>query len=331
MPNKKKRGGPGARRASPSWAAKLNAHWKAWAACGVLALILIPVVLLAVRRRPDVRSDPIWKEFSGARAIGHVQALVGLGPRPPQSEAIQKARAYIRQTLEATGWQVIEQPFTDDTPRGRVAFVNLIARRPDQSDRTKLFFIGSHYDTKSFDSIQFVGANDGGSSTGALLEMGRVLNQHPDLAAQIELIFFDGEEAYEGFSPDDGLYGSRLFASKARKAKRVSAYRGGIVWDMIGDRNLTITLPIDSPPKMAEGIFAAAEALKVRDHFSYLNDRMIDDHTPFNVVGIPTIDLIDFDYPPWHTASDTMDKLSAESLQTVGAVTLYYLVRTAFQ
>jgi glutaminyl-peptide cyclotransferase len=329
MPNKKKRRGRGANRTS-SWTKTLNAHWRWWAGFGLLAVALIPVVLFALRR-PDVPSDPIWTEFSGQRALGYVQAVVGLGPRPPESTAIQKARAYIRQTLEANGWQVIEQPFTDDTPRGRVAFVNLIARRPNQSDRTKLFFIASHYDTKTFDSIQFVGANDGGSSTGALLEMGRVLNQHPDLAAQIELIFFDGEEAYERFSPTDGLYGSRFFANKARKAKKVSAYRGGIVWDMIGDSDLTITLPLDSPPKLAEGIFAAADALHVRDHFTYLNDRMIDDHSPFNVVGIPTIDLIDFNYPPWHTAGDTMDKLSAESLQTVGAVTLYYLANIAFK
>jgi glutaminyl-peptide cyclotransferase len=330
MPNKKKRRGRDAHRTF-SWTKTFNPHWRWWAGLGLLVLALIPVVLFAVLRRPDVPTDPIWTEFSGQRALGYVQAIVGLGPRPPQSEAIQKARAYIRQTLEANGWQVIEQPFTDETPRGRVAFVNLIARRPNQSDGTKLFFIGSHYDTKTFDSIQFVGANDGGSSTGALLEMGRVLNQHPDLAAQIELLFFDGEEAYERFSPTDGLYGSRFFANKARKAKKVAAYRGGIVWDMIGDRDLTITLPLDSPPKLAEGIFAAADALHVRDHFTYLNDRMVDDHSPFNVVGIPTIDLIDFDYPPWHTAEDTMDKLSAESLQTVGAVTLYYLANIAFK
>ncbi|MEO8439704.1 MAG: M28 family peptidase [Spartobacteria bacterium] len=272
-----------------------------------------------------------WKEFSGEKALGHVQALVGLGPRPPGSEAIMKARAYIRQELEANGWQVIEQPFTDDTPRGRVRFVNVIARRPDQPTSEKLFLIGSHYDTKTFDSIRFVGANDGGSSTGALLELGRVLNQHPELAARIELIFFDGEEAYERFSPTDGIFGSRHFATQAQKAKKVDAYRGGIIWDMIGDRDLTITLPLDSPPALAQGIFAAAEALQVRDHFGYANDKMIDDHAPLNVVGIPTIDLIDFDYDSWHTSQDTMDKLSPESLQTVGAVTLYYLSELAFK
>ena len=191
--------------------------------------------------------------------------------------------------------------------------------------------LGTHYETNyPLRNINFVGANDGGSSTGALLELARVLDKVPDLARRIELIFFDGEEAYEEFTKEDGLYGSRFFANKARKAKRTQYYRGGILWDMIGDRDLVITAPIDSPPELARGIFAAADALKVRDHFTYFHDRMIDDHVPFNLVGIPAIDLIDFDYPPWHTAEDTMDKLSAQSLQIVGQVTLYYLAKEAF-
>ena len=272
-----------------------------------------------------------WQEFSGEKALAHVQALVDLGPRPPESDAIKKARAYIRQQLEATGWQVIDQPFAAQTPRGTVQFVNLIARRPDQPQDEKLYFVGSHYDTKTFDSIRFVGANDGGSSSGALIELGRVLNQHPDLAKRIELIFFDGEEAYESFTKSDGLYGSRFFANKARQANRAQYYGGGIVWDMIGDRDLTITLPLDSPAGPARGIFAAADALQARNHFTYYSNDILDDHSPFNAIGIPTIDLIDFDYPPWHTAGDTMDKLSAESLQTVGAVTLYYLSELAFK
>jgi Peptidase family M28 len=281
--------------------------------------------------KPPVVHGKPWEEFSGAKALANVQALVDLGPRPPGSDAIMKARAYIQQNLEAAGWQVIEQPVTDQTPRGPVRFVNLIARRPNEWMREDVFLVASHYDTKIFDSVRFVGANDGGSSTGALLEIGRVLGQHPGLAAQIELIFFDGEEAYERFSPTDGLYGSRYFASQARKAKKTGIYRGGILLDMMGDRDLTITLPLDSPAKLAQGIFAAADALKVRDHFTYYNDDVLDDHSPLNAVGIPVIDLIDFDYPPWHTGADTLDKLSAQSLQIVGAVTLYYLSEIAFK
>ncbi len=329
MPNKKKRPARGSRRA-PARKTAFAAHWQSHGGYASLAAALLLASLFFFLRPGGPRYGEPWKDFSGANALRHVQGLVGLGPRPPASDASKKARGYIRAQLEAEGWQVIEQPFAAQTPRGRVQFVNVIARRPNQPKNEKLFFVGSHYDTKTFDSIQFVGANDGGSSSGALIELGRVLNLHPELAKRIELIFFDGEEAYERFSKTDGLYGSRFFAEKARLAKRVQNYQGGIVWDMIGDRDLTITLPPDSPAHLAEGIFAAAEALKVRDHFTYFNEDILDDHTPFNEVGIPTIDLIDFDYPPWHTAGDTMDKLSAESLQTVGAVTLHFLAERAF-
>ena len=94
---------------------------------------------------------------------------------------------------------------------------------------------------------------------------------------------------------------------------------------MVGDRSLGVTLPSDSPPEMAKDIFAAAEALNLRNYFTYLDREMIDDHSPLNASGIPTIDIIDFDYPAWHTAGDTLDKISAQSLQIVGSVALYYL------
>jgi Zn-dependent M28 family amino/carboxypeptidase len=186
----------------------------------------------------------------------------------------------------------------------------------------------SHYDTKLFDAIRFVGANDGGSSTGLLLEVARVLGQHPSLARNLELVFFDGEEAYENFSETDGLYGSRYFASQLQ-SDGAKHFHAGILFDMVGDRSLGITLPADSPAAMAGDVFAAAEALKLRKYFSYLDRNLIDDHAPLNAIGIPVIDVIDFDYPWWHTADDTMDKISAQSLQIVGSVALYYLAEFA--
>jgi glutaminyl-peptide cyclotransferase len=274
-----------------------------------------------------------WEEFSGSRALEHVQRLVDLGPRPPGSEAIARARDYISAQLEQSGWIVNRQVFANDTPRGKVNFVNLIARfRPSQkAANSSLFLLCSHYDTKTFDSIRFVGANDGGSSTGALLEIASVLAHHPKLAAKIELVFFDGEEAYKEFSATDGFYGSRYFAKQLVDQKESAQFRGGILLDMMGDRSLTITLSPDSPPALARDIFAAAAALGQRNHFTYFDREISDDHTPLNAADIPTIDLIDFDFPWWHTADDTMDKISAESLQTVGAVTLYYLSEFAFR
>jgi Zn-dependent M28 family amino/carboxypeptidase len=279
------------------------------------------------------RRDPqkkIWEEFSGEKALAHVQALVDLGPRPPGSEAIEKARTYLTNQLELFGWKVTRQVFTDDTPRGKVEFVNLIATFAGK-DSAPSFLVCSHYDTKTFDTARFVGANDGGSSNGVLLELSRVLAQRPDLARKAELVFFDGEEAYEVFSQTDGLYGSRYFAKQLVAESKTKQFRGGVVLDMVGDRSLTITLPPDSPAEMARDIFASAEALNLRKYFTYFDRDIMDDHTPLNAAGIPTIDLIDFDFAAWHTPEDTIDKLSAESLRTVGAVASYYLSEMALK
>ena len=267
----------------------------------------------------------IWEHFSVEKALAHVQRLVDFGPHPAGSQAIEKARDYIEEQLRHSGWQVARQAFTDDTPRGKIHFVNLIARFAAATKAAPpSFLFCSHYDSKLFDTFRFVGANDGGSSTGVLLELARVLGQQANIAAKVELVFFDGEEAYENFSGTDGLYGSRYFARELQR-EGGKEFRGGILFDMVGDRSLGITFPADTPSAIARDVFAAADALNLREHFSYLDRDLIDDHVPLNAMGIPTIDIIDFDYPWWHTADDTMDKISAQSLQIVGSVALYYL------
>ena len=273
----------------------------------------------------------IWAEFSGEKAFAHVQRLVDFGPRPAGSKSIEKSREYIENELRRSGWQVTRQSFSDDTPRGKMQFVNLVAQFPDHGKAaSRSFLLCSHYDTKFFDAIRFVGANDGGSSTGLLLELARVIGQHPDLARKIELVFFDGEEACEQFSEKDGLYGSRYFARQLQSGG-AKQFRRGLLFDMVGDRSLGVTLPTDSPADMARDIFAAAEALKLRNYFTYLGRELIDDHAPLNAIGIPTLDIIDFDFPWWHTADDTIDKISAQSLQIVGSVALYSLSEFALK
>ena len=276
----------------------------------------------------SLRSAPLWENFSGEKAFAHVQHLVDLGPRPAGSEALEKSRLYIIEQLKSAGWTVARSEFSDQTPRGKVAFVNLIARfGTSEKKEAAQFLLCSHYDTKIFDTIRFVGANDGGSSTGLLIEMARVLALSPALAAKIELLFFDGEEAFENFTATDGLYGSRHFAQELHDSGKAKSVRGGILFDMIGDKSLDVTLPSDSPADLTRNIFAAADALGQRAYFTYLDRGMTDDHTPLNEIGIPVIDLIDFDFPPWHTAGDTLDKISAESLEIVGRVALYDLVQ----
>jgi len=276
----------------------------------------------------SLRSAPLWENFSGEKAFAHVQHLVDLGPRPAGSEALEKSRLYIIEQLKSAGWTVARSEFSDQTPSGKVTFVNLIARfGTGEKKEAAQFLLCSHYDTKTFDTIRFVGANDGGSSTGLLIEMARVLALSPALAAKIELLFFDGEEAFENFTATDGLYGSRHFAQELHDSGKAKSVRGGILFDMIGDKSLDVTLPSDSPAALTRNIFAAADALGQRAYFTYLDRGMTDDHTPLNEIGIPVIDLIDFDFPPWHTAADTLDKISAESLEIVGRVALYDLAQ----
>src|SRR2546423_722065 len=141
-------------------------------------------LVLAVSCARAERSD-IWTQFSGDKALAHVQRLVDLGPRTPESEGIEKSRAYIKEQLKSFGWKVSEQAFTDNTPRGQVRFVNLIARFGPVEKPRDLFLLCSHYDTKVFDTFRFVGANDGGSSTGLLLELARVSAQQPRLAGRV--------------------------------------------------------------------------------------------------------------------------------------------------
>lgn len=269
----------------------------------------------------SARADSLWERFSGERAFADVKKLVEIGPRPAGSEALEKARVYLRQQLEAAGWKVQAQTFTDRTPAGPVTFVNLLATFGDHS--TPTFVLCSHYDTKLFRTFRFLGANDGGSSTGVLLELARVLSRDPALASRLQLVFFDGEEAIEDFNDVDGLYGSRYFAKNLPKPRTL---RSGILFDMIGDKNLTVTLPPDSPAGLARGIFQAADELKLRDHFTYFDRNVTDDHVPLNAAGIVVIDLIDFDFPAWHTAGDDLDAISAESLGVIGKVTLRFLV-----
>lgn len=281
----------------------------------------------------------LWKEFSGEKAMEHVAKQVALGPRPSGSAALEQARVLIVNLLKEYGWEVERQTFTETTPRGPITFTNLIGRylRPGAktaSKDTQRAIVCSHYDTKRFSTVSFVGANDGGSSTGALIELARVLSLAPALAVQIELVFFDGEEAIVQFTtPEDpkpdGLAGSRHYARELRDSGRAKQFKFGILWDMIGDADFGITLPPDSPPALAREIFASATVLGIRNKFTYLDRPILDDHVPLNIFAkIPTIDLIDFEFLYWHTADDTLQRLSPAALQHTGAVTLHHLRST---
>ena len=205
--------------------------------------------------------------------------------------------------------------FDAATPQGRLPMANVIGILPGK--RTDMILIGGHYDTKWFPDIRFVGANDGGSSTALLLQLARELAKAPR-EFTYWITFFDGEEARVSWTAADSLYGSRHLAAELTRTSRLP--RAVIVVDMIGDRDLAIRKEGYSVAWLTDIVWETARRLGYGKHF--LNDVLPveDDHAPFLRAGVPSTLLIDFDYPPWHTAEDTLDKVSARSLAIVGEV-----------
>ncbi len=269
------------------------------------------------------------KDFSGQRAYAQVAKLVSFGPRPSGSRELEQSGNYIIAQLRADGLKVEEQTFRAGTPRGPMEFRNLVAKTRS-SRRNKIIVIGSHYDTKWFTHIRFVGANDGGSSSGVLLELARVAAHEPDLC----FVFFDGEEAMQDYGQEDGLWGSKFFVESLKADGKVGSVEAMILLDMVGDRDLGITMPANSTGSLVEQVFQAASSLGWRDLFAYGRGEILDDHEPFLEAGIPAVDLIDFEFGSapgrndyWHTAQDTLDKLSPLSLEVAGRVTLRVVER----
>lgn len=259
-------------------------------------------------------------KFDGNRAYEDLRQVVMFGPRPAGSPALESTRQYIKKQLAAAGIAVVEQPFEANTPLGRIRMVNLIARIPGASP-DRIVFAG-HYDTKLFREFRFVGANDAGSSTAFLIEWGRALKARKN-PLTMELLFLDGEEAtLPGWddAPNDHTYGSRHYVEAAERDKSIASLKALILVDMIGDRDLQIRRETNSTAWLTDAIWAAARRLKAGDVFVDASTQVEDDHLPFLDAGVPAVDIIDLDYPPWHTAGDTLDQVSARSLQVVGDV-----------
>ena len=256
--------------------------------------------------------------FDSSKAWEHLRQQVAIGPRPSGSPGIVKNREYITRTLAAIGLKTVEQAWTATTPIGPIKMVNLIATIPGQ--RTERIIIASHFDTKLFREFRFVGASDGASSTAALLELARVIKARPQLPFTIELLFLDGEEATGEWQGTDNTYGSRHYVEVARQAGTLKSLRAMILLDMIGDRQLNIRRETNSTPWLTDIVWNVARRLGHQAHFITESMAVEDDHLPFLKAGVPSIDIIDLDYPAWHTAQDTLDAVSARSLQIVGDV-----------
>ena len=270
-------------------------------------------------------------QLSGVKALEKVASHVGIGPRTPGSEGLAKSRALLIDQLKANGWISQEQSFENRTPSGVFTFVNLRARFPAGRSDDETWaepvkgLLGSHYDTKIYSNFEFVGANDAGSSTGLLVEISRVLSAAPALARNLELVFFDGEEAFVRYTRTDGLYGSRHYAKEILEKPPEQRPKFFVLLDMVGDKDLNVRIPVNTSRRLTDLVLQSADALGKRSYFGAGGNAIIDDHVPLDNVGVEVVNIIDLDFKPWHTKGDTMDKISAESLETVGQVTVHLL------
>jgi Zn-dependent M28 family amino/carboxypeptidase len=276
-----------------------------------------------------VAAMPSQVSFSGASALEYTRQAVAFGPRPPGSLANRKLQAHIKQHLKTHGWEVLEDAFQAGTPAGKLPMNNLIGRKRGGSGRAVAFT--GHFDTKLYREFRFVGANDGGASTGFLMEMARVLGGQTQ-RDDVYLVWFDGEEALGEWSATDGVHGSRHLAARWALDGTIAKIKALINVDMIGDKDLNILLEMNSTAWLRQLVWQTARDTGYGRYFLETGGAIEDDHAPFLKAGAPALDLIDFDYGPhdgtyWHTAKDTMDKLSAHSLQVVGDVLVEALRR----
>jgi glutaminyl-peptide cyclotransferase len=263
--------------------------------------------------------------LSGEKAMEHVRAQVTFGPRPPGSEALEKCREYLIKQLVGYGYEVEKDAFEATTPYGPKRMVNLIARM--KGSNTNIIAMASHYDTKYFQNMRFVGANDAGSSTGLLLELARVLAAKKD-GTGYWFLFLDGEEAFVDWSTFDSTYGSRHLAKRWKEDGTASKVRALLLLDMIGDKNLNLQKDENSTPWLMDLVWNTAQEEGFRDILAAAPTAIQDDHIPFLDVKIPCADIIDLDYDPWwHTEGDTLDKISAVSMEKVGKLVLAVLPR----
>ncbi len=286
------------------------------------AMLLFAVACAeAAPRAPELAQSPAAaaspaSPVDGHRAFEHVKQMVAIGPRPAGSPAIERTRAYITSQIEAIGLKVTPQRFMAQTPVGQVAMSNLRVTLP--GTHPSRIVIGSHYDTKPEKAFVFVGANDAGSSTGLLIELARVLKDTPR-EFTYELVFFDGEEAWGDWASGN-TFGSRHYIDAARSDGTLSGVKAMILLDMVGERGVQLRQDMSSTGWLNDIVWRTAARLGHQRTFLAETTAVDDDHIPFIKAGIPAIDLIDLDYPAWHTAGDTLDKLDPRSLQIVGEV-----------
>jgi Peptidase family M28 len=262
--------------------------------------------------------------FDGKRAYDQVAKQVSFGPRPAGSPAIAKLQDYLVTELKSYGCAVDVDSFSSDTPIGRVAMKNIVAKIPGQ--KPGIILLGTHYDTKKIDD--FVGADDGGSSTAVMLEVARLLcaQKQPSKYA-VWIAFFDAEEAFNlQWQDPDNRYGSRQMAAQMAASGDLSKIKAFILVDLVGGKNPHFLRDGESTPWLKDLVWKIAANLGYGNIFGTAPTNFGgDDHYSFTARHVPSVDIMDLDtndVPYWHTPKDTLDKISPHTLAVVGHVVL---------
>lgn len=267
-------------------------------------------------------------QFNGQRAYDYARQFVACGPRWIGSPGHVCAENFLKKQFAKDDLQ--EDTFVTNTPAGPMTMHNFIVRFPGKKDG--VIVLATHYETNyPLRDIHFVGANDGGSTTGFLVEMANYLRGHKQDGYSVWLVFFDGEEAIQQWSDTDSLYGSRHLAAKWDRDGTLKRIKAFLLMDMIGDKDLGVCREQNSTPWLLDLVDDAAKKEGDQSYFFATRNTVSDDHLPFVQRGVPSADIIDIDYGPHtithpdgyhHTAEDTMDKISAHSLTVVGQTML---------
>jgi glutaminyl-peptide cyclotransferase len=264
---------------------------------------------------------------SGQAIYNLTEQYIAAAPkRPVNSPGHLKAEEFIKSHFapEAAKGNLETDSFTANTPIGSVPMRNYIVRYSGKKDG--VIVIATHYETNyPLKDINFVGANDGATTTALLIEIGRYLRVHPPEGYSVWLVFDDGEEAIKSWTASDSLYGTKHLAAKWSQDGTISRIKALMIADMIGAKDLNIDRDQNSTPWLLNLLVTAG---KNTGHSSYIfknQTEVEDDHIPFQKRGVPVLDLIDIDYGPptdehpegsyHHTEQDTIDKLSPKSLQ----------------
>ncbi len=284
---------------------------------------LVAVLAVSAILAATLRAAVINPGFDSSRAYQYLRQVVAFGPRPAGSPALDATRRYVREQLSTSGVKVADQTFDATTPIGPVRMVNIIATIPGA--RPDRIVFGGHYDTKLYRDFPFVGANDGGSSTAFLLELARVLKARKN-PLTMELVFLDGEEAFHptAWQGTDHTYGSRYYVEAAKKSGALRRIAAFILVDMVGGRDLVLERETNSTSWLMDAMVQSARRQHLDQAFAADPTMIEDDHEPFLEAGVPSVDLIGFNHYMqwWHTREDTLDKVSARSLQVTADILL---------